>query len=87
MCVRKLLKVRSGTKYWLCPGCSTHHDHAESGAVRDALAKSGREAVQGADVYLYGHYWCCKPCWDAMIAGGIRDVYVVERADELFGRK
>lgn len=86
-CIRMMLKVKSGTKYWLCPGCSTHQDHAESGAVRDAISKAGAEAVKGADLYLYGHYWCCKPCWDNMIGGGIKNVYVAENAFELFGRK
>lgn len=86
-CVRKVLKVKSGTKYWLCPGCATHQDHAESGAVRNAIAVSGAEKTRGADLYLYGHYWCCKPCWDNMIRGGIRDVYVVDNAYDLFGRK
>ncbi|HEU5114375.1 MAG TPA: hypothetical protein VFT82_01255 [Candidatus Paceibacterota bacterium] len=86
-CVRKILKVKSGTKYWLCPGCSTHQDHAESGAVRTALEKAGADAVRGADVYLYGHYWCCKPCWDNMARAGIRAVFVPENAFELFGKR
>ncbi len=86
-CVRMFLKVKSGTKYWMCPGCSTHRDHAESGAVRDALSKAGKEAVRGADVYLYGHFWCCKPCWDSMLAAGVNKVYVVDNAYELFGKR
>ena len=86
-CVRKILKVKSGTKYWLCPGCSTHQDHAESGAVKDAIAKVGEAKVKGSDVYLYGHYWCCKPCWDNMLVAGVDKVYVVENAYNLFGKK
>jgi len=86
-CVRKVLKVKSGTKYWLCPGCATHEDHAESGAVRDAIEKAGAEAVRGASVFLYGHFWCCKPCWDTMLAAGIGDVFVVEGAYSLFNKK
>ncbi|HVT75124.1 MAG TPA: hypothetical protein VHD69_01745 [Candidatus Paceibacterota bacterium] len=86
-CVRRILKVKSGTRYWLCPGCSTHQDHAESGAVRDAVTRGGPDAARGADLYLYGHYWCCKPCWDNMIKGGIANVYVVDGADALFGRR
>lgn len=86
-CVRRKLKVKSGTKYWLCPGCSTHFDHAESGAVRDAIKRAGVEAVHGADLYLYGHWWCCQPCWDAMIQAGIKDVYLLENSWELFTRK
>ncbi len=85
-CARSFLKVKSGTKYWLCPGCSTYNDHAEIGAMRDATVKAGAEAVRGADLYLYGHYWCCKPCWDGIIRAGIRNVYVVENADRLFSR-
>jgi deoxycytidylate deaminase len=87
LCIRMFLKIKSGTNYWLCPGCAKHKDHAESGAVRDAIAKSGAEKVKGADLYLYGHFWCCEPCWNAMIAGGIKDVFVVDNAKELFGRK
>lgn len=86
-CIRRKLKVRSGTKYWLCPGCATHADHAESNAVRDAISKAGAEAVRGADLYLYGHWWCCKPCWDVMIKAGIKDVYLLEDSWKLFTRK
>ncbi len=86
-CVRMFFKVKSGTKYWLCPGCSTHKDQAESGAIRDAVSKTSVEAVKGADVYLYGHFWCCKPCWDSMVSAGIGRVYVVDNAHDLFGRK
>lgn len=86
-CVRRWLKIKSGTKYWLCPGCSTHQDHAESGAAKAALAKVGIEGARGADYYLYGHYWCCKPCWENMLKAGVGNVYVVDNAYELFGRK
>ncbi|MFZ2975482.1 MAG: deaminase [Candidatus Moraniibacteriota bacterium] len=86
-CVRKKLKIKSGTKYWLCPGCATNKEHGESKAVYDAIRKAGADMVKGADLYLYGHWWCCKECWDAMIKGGIRDVYLVEKSEELFARK
>jgi len=84
-CVRIKLGVKSGTKYWLCPGCSTHKDHAESGLIIKAT-KKGID-TKGADVYLWGHWWCCKPCWDNMIAGGVRNVYVLENSHILFARK
>ncbi|MBU0614216.1 hypothetical protein KJ766_02960, partial [Patescibacteria group bacterium] len=41
----------------------------------------------GADLYMYGHWWCCKPCWDAMIEAGIRDVYVCSDAHKRFTRE
>jgi deoxycytidylate deaminase len=81
-CLRKLLKVKSGTKYWLCPACSTNRAHAETQAVQDA--KRNKEDTSGADLYLWGHWWCCKPCWDTMIKAGIKDVYLLEGSEKLF---
>ena len=82
LCVRRIFKIPSGQKYWLCPGCASHHNHAEWGAVRDAIKHE--KSANGADLYLYGHWWCCKPCWDAMVAAGIKDVYVIEGAYGMF---
>jgi deoxycytidylate deaminase len=84
LCVRKILGIPSGQRYWLCPGCAKFKHHAEARAVRDALSK--KASIEGADLYLYGHWWCCKPCWDAMAAAGIRDVYLVDGAGALFKR-
>jgi deoxycytidylate deaminase len=81
-CMRRLLRIPSGQKYWLCPGCASFRHHAEARAVGDALSKTA--SVAGADLYLYGHWWCCKPCWDKMIVAGIHNVFLVERATELF---
>lgn len=81
-CVRKILKIPSGQKYWLCPGCASHKMHAEPGAIKDAQKKYGD--ITGADLYHWGHWWCCQPCWDSMIKAGIKDVYLVDNADELF---
>jgi deoxycytidylate deaminase len=83
-CVRRLLNIPSGQKYWLCPGCASFRHHAEARAVLDALRKNA--AISGADLYMYGHWWCCKPCWDKMLSAGIRDVYLCEGASELFSR-
>ena len=81
-CARRFLRIQSGEKYWLCPGCSSPRYHAETRATEDALKNRG--SIQGADLYLYGHWWCCKPCWNAMITAGIHDVYLVEGAEEQF---
>jgi deoxycytidylate deaminase len=83
-CVRRLLNIPSGQKYWLCPGCSKYKHHAEAVAIKNA--KSKNMLIQGADLYLYGHWWCCQPCWDKMQAAGISNVYLVEGATELFSR-
>ena len=83
-CVRRFLGIPSGQKYWLCPGCSSSRHHSERRAIQDAR-KNGFDA-NGADLYHWGHWWCCKPCWDAMIAAGIRNVYLVEGATQQFKR-
>ncbi len=82
LCVRRILKIPSGKKYWLCPGCSSCRYHSETRAVLDAW-KKGFD-TKGADLYHYGHWWCCKPCWNSMIKAGIKDVYLVDNAEELF---
>ena len=43
--------------------------------------------TEGADVYMYGHWWMCEPCWKTLIDHGIRDAYLVEDAHELFSKK
>jgi len=83
LCVRKMFKIPSGHKYWLCPGCARDYNHSESVASK-RLIKLGKR--DDADLYLYGHWLCCKRCWDRMIEAGIRDVYLVDSADELFKR-
>jgi tRNA(Arg) A34 adenosine deaminase TadA len=84
LCVRKILRIPSGQKYWLCPGCAQFKDHGEQQAVRDARKNQGN--IEGADLYLWGHWWCCKPCWDAMLAAGIEHVYLLDESDVLFDR-
>lgn len=83
-CIRRMLKVKTGSKYWLCPGCCAPKYHSEWSAVREAGKLID---ARGADVYLWGHWWCCKPCWDAMIKGGIRDVYLLDTSAEKFNYK
>ena len=74
-CVRKLLRVKSGTKYWLCPGCWTSN-HAEQKAIANTK-KNGYDPT-GADVYLWGHTYCCRWCWAKMIEHDIKEVYLPE---------
>jgi deoxycytidylate deaminase len=81
-CIRKLFKVQSGKKYWLCPGCASHENHGEYRAAL-ALEKKFPQKID-MDLYLWGHWWCCKPCWDKMIEAGIKNVYLVENADKIF---
>ena len=84
-CIRRILRVPSGKGYFLCPGCADHKQHAESRVVKQALKEN--IPTQGADLYLYGHWWCCEPCWDTMIKYGISNVYLLENAHTIFIRK
>ncbi|HEY9584174.1 MAG TPA: deaminase [Candidatus Paceibacterota bacterium] len=82
LCVRRILKIPTGKKYWLCPGCASSKCHAEQLAVKDAK-KKGLD-IKGADLYLWGHWWCCKPCWDNMIEAGIKDVFLLSESEKIF---
>jgi deoxycytidylate deaminase len=74
-CERKRQNIPTGERYDLCEGCSPVN-HAEQTAI--ANAKDRGNDCKGADLYLYGHWWCCKSCWDKMIEVGIRNVYLVK---------
>ncbi|MCX6751975.1 MAG: hypothetical protein NTZ87_00525 [Candidatus Nomurabacteria bacterium] len=74
-CIRKMLGIASGYKYWLCPGCATNSSHAEYRAVVN-LQEQGVKDFNDLELYLWGHWWCCKPCWDKMIEAGIKNVYL-----------
>ena len=74
-CERKRLKIPTGEGYDLCEGCHPRN-HAEPSAIRDAVENGFK--TEGADLYLWGHWWCCKDCWGAMIDGGVRDVFLEE---------
>lgn len=83
ICPRIVLECPSGTGYDLCdlhlsPG------HAEPMVVEQAR-QLGVDTV-GADSYMYGHWWCCESCWDSLLGAGVRDVYLVDNAHELFHR-
>lgn len=83
-CIRRFLRIPTGKFYGLCFGCTGYHAHAERRVVDQALKKN--IDIKGADLYLYGHWWCCKSCWDSMISAGIKNVYLLQGASEIFKR-
>mgnify|MGYP001575377994 CR=1 FL=1 len=82
-CERVRLNMPTGQGYELCEGCHPKN-HSEPKAIA-AAAKAGGD-LAGADVYLWGHWWCCEPCWNAMIAAGIKNVYLLENSEVLFNK-
>ena len=85
-CIRRICGIPSGQKYWLCPGCASHANHGEYRAVVE-LQKHVHPNHGPLDLYLWGHWWCCKPCWDKMLSIGIRDVYLLDGSEILFNEK
>ncbi|MDO8504488.1 MAG: hypothetical protein Q7S36_01410 [Candidatus Liptonbacteria bacterium] len=83
-CKRVAMGCKSGEGYELCEGCHPKN-HSEPSAIRNAKSK-GNE-TKGAGLYLWGHWWCCKPCWDAMIAAEIAYVCLLEGSEVLFNKE
>ena len=80
-CERKKQKIPTGQSYELCPGCSPKN-HAEQKAIKNMM--DNNKYKEGADLYLWGHWWCCKSCWDAMIEAKINKVFLEDLAWENF---
>lgn len=83
-CQRAILGCKSGEGYELCEGCHPKN-HSEPSAIREA-STSGND-TNGADLYIWGHWWCCEPCWDAMIRAGISRVFLLENSEVLFNKE
>lgn len=79
-CVRMEKNLPTGVGYNQCPGC-----HSDNHAERVALREAGEKA-RGGELYLYGHWWLCAPCWNAITEAGITHIYLLENADALFDR-
>ncbi|TAL49976.1 hypothetical protein EPN81_04200 [Patescibacteria group bacterium] len=83
VCPRIVLECPTGTGYDLC------HLHDDSGHAEQMVIKQVREKgidPAGADLYLFGHWWACEPCWKTLIDAGIHDLYVTDDAHERFSR-
>lgn len=83
-CERVVRGCKSGEGYELCEGCHPKN-HSEAKAIKDA-EDNGCD-TRGADLYLWGHWWCCASCWDAMIRAGIRKVVLLAHSEVLFNKE
>ena len=84
-CERVRRNIPTGQGYELCEGCHPKN-HSEPKAVKDAQATTASDDLSGADLYLWGHWWCCQPCWESMIAAHIDHVYLLKDSEKLFNR-
>lgn len=82
-CERVKRHIPTGQGYELCEGCHPKN-HSEPKAIADTRAHDHDPA--GADLYLWGHWWCCEPCWNAMIEAGLRNVYLLTDSEKLFNK-
>jgi len=85
-CIRRILGIPSGQKYWICPGCAGGDHHAEYRAS-EKLIKNGFNKNDQFDVYLWGHWWACKDCWGKMLEIPVRNLYLMEGSEALFNEK
>jgi deoxycytidylate deaminase len=81
-CIRHILHIPSGQKYWMCLGCASNSTHSESRLV-EKIQKS-QIKLNNPELYLWGHWWCCEPCWNKMLQIGIKKVYLLEKSEILF---
>lgn len=82
-CERVRLNIPTGQSYELCEGCHPKN-HSEPKSIADARA-NGHDP-SGADLYLWGHWWCCEPCWQTILEAGIRKVYLLKNSEKLFNK-
>lgn len=80
-CERVRRKVPSGQGYELCEGCHPKN-HSELAAINYAKSKGNK--TLGSSIYIWGHWWACKPCWDQMIGAGVKEVYLLKESKKLF---
>lgn len=82
-CERVRLGIPTGQGYELCEGCHPKN-HSEPKAIKNAQ-EQGHD-TKGTDIYLWGHWWCCEPCWNSMKQAGIRTVFLLEDSEQFFNK-
>ncbi len=82
-CERVRRGIPTGQQYELCEGCHPKN-HSEPRAIADALRNN--KDTKDADLYLWGHWWCCRWCREEMKRVGIKNVFFVKGSEILFNR-
>ena len=84
-CERVRRGIPTGQGYELCEGCHPKN-HSEPKAIKDAQKNHPTADLTEADLYLWGHWWTCEPCWDAITKAGIKDVFLTTGSHKSFNR-
>ncbi len=82
MCPRFEQGCKTGEGYELCHDICMQTGHSEVSSINNAK-KNGHDPA-GADLYLFGHWWCCQGCWDHMIEHKIKNVFLIDNSHLLF---
>jgi len=83
ICKRISLNIATGQGYDLCEGCH-YKNHSEQRAISDAIIKGFN--IRGSDLYLWGHWWCCRWCRNLIISSNIKNIYLLEKSEILFNK-
>ena len=85
LCPRYKNNCPTGTGYELCKNDCLQTSHAEVSSIDDAIALNHNP--EGADLYLFGHWWACGDCWSHIIDAKIKNVFLVQDAHLIFTRE
>lgn len=85
ICPRVENNCPTGKGYHYCQDNCQQQGHSEITSINNCLAE-GNDPTN-ADIYLFGHWWCCEPCWNHLIKHGIKNVFFLDNADQLFTRE
>jgi deoxycytidylate deaminase len=86
-CPRYEQNYETGKGYHLCKKVCKNENftHAEVASILDAQANGYNP--KNADLYLFGHWWACKDCWNKIQEAEIKQVYLIKNAHKLFTRE
>lgn len=84
-CERVKNNIPTGQGYELCEGCHPKN-HSEPKAIKNAQENHPEADLTHADLYLWGHWWACEPCWNAITEAGIKDVYLTANSHKSFNK-
>ncbi|MBW3569008.1 hypothetical protein KY385_02665 [Candidatus Parcubacteria bacterium] len=84
-CERVRRNIPTGQGYELCVGCHPKN-HSEPKAIAEALKNYTKEDLAKSELYLWGHWWLCQPCWNAITEAGIKKVYLQTDSEKHFNK-